>query len=159
MIAVPLLASSSTMTSKSKAVIDQLATQLQTWWSGQLMRFPCKTSVRQKHFSWAYFFLVPWWVSPSRLIWDSLIESTVWQRRWKMLLKEGFNMSESFKIYQRSKIFTGGQLGLRSWSGSRYIWLLFERSWVQFLLQPLIFLISSIQSSQVLRSEYKVMWL
>ena len=56
MIAVPLLASSSTMTSKSKAVIDQLATQLQTWWSGQLMRFPCKTSVRQKHFSWAQFF-------------------------------------------------------------------------------------------------------
>ena len=56
MIAVHLLFSSSTMPSKSKAVIDQLATQLQTWWSGQLMRFPCKTSVRQKHFSWAQFF-------------------------------------------------------------------------------------------------------
>ena len=105
MFAVPLLAISSTVPSKSKAVIDQLATQLQTWWSGQLMRFPCKTSVRQKHFSWAYFFLVPWWVSPSRLIWDSLIESMVWQRRWKMLLKEGFNMSESFKIYQRPKFY------------------------------------------------------
>ena len=56
MFAVPLLAISSTVPSKSKAVIDQLATQLQTWWSGQLMRFPCKTSVRQKHFSWAQFF-------------------------------------------------------------------------------------------------------
>ena len=50
MFAVPLLASSSTMPSNKQG------RQLQTWWSGQLMRFPCKTSVRQKHFSWAQFF-------------------------------------------------------------------------------------------------------